>query len=107
MKEVTGQLEAWKESSLEASGAILAEAYRKEIVDAGLIDEGTWLGSVTHVVDGDTAYAGTPLDNPPYPFFLEFSFIHHQSGERVGPYFPLTKAAAASEEPLRRAWGTL
>lgn len=70
-----------------------------------MVDTGAWLDSVTHLVDGDTAYAGTPIDG--YPFFLEFSFRHYLSNEIVGPYFPLTKAGAASEDGLRRVWSTL
>lgn len=92
---------------MEASGTVLAEAYRKEIIDADLIETGGFLASVTHHVDGDTAYAGTPIDDPPFPIYLEFGFRHWRSGALVGPYFPLTKAAAASEAELRQVWSTL
>lgn len=106
LKEVTGQLEAWKSRSLETSGAILAEAYRKEIVKADLIDTGALLNSITHHVDGDTVYAGTPISEPFYPYFQEVGYRHHQSGELLGGHFPLTKGAAASEAELRSVWAT-
>jgi hypothetical protein len=105
--EVIGQLEAWKQKGLQTSGAVLAEAYRKEIVDAGLVDTGAWLKSVTYHVDGDTVYSGTPIGDPPYPWFLEAGFRHYQSGELVGPYWPLLKSVSASEDELRRVWSTI
>lgn len=89
---------------LDESGVILDNAYRGEIDAAGLIDTGDFIGSVTHVKEGNEVRSGTPIDNPPYPVFLEFGFRHHISGEIVGPYRPLTKAASASEGPLRALW---
>ena len=87
---------------LEASGQLLSNAYQDEIRSAGLVDTGHWLGSVTHVKDGNEVRAGTPVEG--YPLFLERGFIHYRSGELVGPYRPLTRAASNSEGQLREIW---
>ena len=89
---------------LEASGIVLSNAYKDQIRGEGLIDTGRFINSVTYDKDEREVRAGTPIGDPPYPFFLEVGFRHHQSGEIVGPYRPLTKATTASEETLRAIW---
>ena len=98
------EIDDWKDERLHMSGIQLSNAYKDEIRDAQLIDTGRWLNSVDYVKDGNEVRAGTPIGDPPYPYFLEVGFRHHISGEIVGPYRPLTKAAAASEGPLRLIW---
>lgn len=104
---IINQLELWKEARLEDSGKILDKAYRKEIWDQGLVETERFVDSVQHHIDGDTVYSGTDIDDPPYPKFLEWGWRHWRSNEIVGPYFPLTKAVAASEDELRQVWGKL
>ena len=89
---------------LEASGIVLSNAYKDQIRSEGLIDTGRFINSVTYDKDEREVRAGTPIGDPPYPFFLEVGFRHYQSGEIVGPFRPLTKATTASEETLRTIW---
>ncbi len=87
---------------LEASGIVVSNAYKDEIREAGLVDTGRWISSVTYSKGDDEVKIGTPVEG--YPFFLEVGFRHWRSGEIVGPYRPLTKAASNSEGELRRIW---
>lgn len=90
------------EKRLDATGIVLSNAYKDEIRGAGLIDTGRWVTSVDYAKDGRSVKAGTPVQG--YPLHLELGFRHWRSGEIVGPYRPLTKAASASEGELRRVW---
>jgi hypothetical protein len=89
---------------LDDSGDILVDGIQGSIEEQGLIDTGTMLKSIRAVRGENEVHAGTGIDNPPYPFFLNEGFRHYQSGEIVGPYKFLQKGVVASEGPLIVLW---
>lgn len=92
------------DTRLEASGYVLENNIKDAIRDKGLIDTSLMINDVGHVKSRREVRAGTSLDNPNYPLFLNGGFRHHISGEIVGPYRFMESGAAASEGPLRLIW---
>ncbi len=90
---------------LEASGIVIENETKDRIRALGLIDNGRMINSWTHNVDGRSVKVGTPIDSPPYPFFLNNGFRHWRSGELVGPYRFVESGASNAEGQLRRIWG--
>lgn len=90
------------------SGYILVDGIRNAIEEDGLIDTRTMIDDVQPVRAGNNEiHVGTSLDDPNYPYFLNYGFRHYQSNELVGPYLFFEGGVAASEDELRRAWGTI
>lgn len=52
-------------------GELLVDAWKKEIDAKHVIDTGRFKNSTDHAEEDDSTIVGTPIDNPPYPIFLE------------------------------------
>ena len=99
-----GEIHDAIDTRLTASGYVFTNNIKDAIRDKGLIDTGLMVNNVQHSKIHREVKAGTTLDNPNYPLFLNGGFRHYQSGEIVGPYRFMENGAAASEGTLRAIW---
>lgn len=62
-----------KEMILEAIGIKAVDTWRKIIKAKGVIDTSRFINSTTHkvVTSEDRVYIGSPINDPPYPIYLE------------------------------------
>ncbi len=104
--EVEAMLDGAIHARKVASGIVIQNNIKASIAEKGLVDTSRMLNDIQYHVSeaGDKVRVGSTIDNPPYPFFLEVGFHHHQSGELIGPYRFMRDGAVRSEGDLRRIW---
>lgn len=69
--KVLSEFEKAKEQILFEMGEMFVDAWRGVIDAKHVIDTGRFKNSTDHAEDTDSTYVGTPLNDPPYPIYLE------------------------------------
>ncbi len=92
------------DARLEDSGLRLVGGIMGEIAEQGLVDTTRMIDDIQHHVEGLEVRAGSTIDDPPYPFFLNNGFTHWITEELVGPYRFMEKGVARVEGNLRDIW---
>lgn len=69
--EILTKIAVAKRKSLFEVGELVHDAWAEEINARHVIDTGRFRASTRHQEDKDFTEIGTPINNPPYPIYLE------------------------------------
>ena len=84
------------------NGALIVERdYKLNVSQAGLVDTGLWINTITHEKDNfgtnnPSVKIGSTIKDPPYPMFHEFGTT------KFPAKYPLTRAFRGNEQNVRR-----
>jgi HK97 gp10 family phage protein len=89
------------EKALVKAGLLVERDYKLNVSQAGLVDTGRWINSITHKeddfgTDHPSVQVGATVKNPPYPLF-------HEIGTSKFPATPtLTPAYENNKEQIKQ-----
>jgi phage gpG-like protein len=84
------------EKGLEQGALMVERDYRLNVNQAGLIDTGRWIGSITHQRDNfgtlnPSVQVGATVKDPPYPAYHEFGSPAYPATPTLGPAYENNK----------------
>ena len=89
------------ESALVDSALMVERDYKLNVNQAGLVDTGLWINTITHEkdsfgTDNPSVKVGSTIKDPPYPMFHEFGT------SKLPAQYPLTRAFRGNEQNVHR-----